>query len=152
MIIVDGGKPQLGAALTVLDELDIDIPVVGLAKRLEELIVPGKPDPAQTSAASVAQRISTARTVRFKPDSNALHLVQRMRDEAHRFAITFHREIRGKRNQKSLLDEIVGIGPARKKLLIKKYGSVKALADASETELAKIIGAKAARALSEQLK
>ncbi|MDP2587853.1 MAG: helix-hairpin-helix domain-containing protein, partial [bacterium] len=133
LIIVDGGKPQLGGALQILQELDLDIPVVGLAKRFEELVTP-------------------TRTVRFAEGSGALHLVQRMRDEAHRFAITFHRETRGKRNQKSLLDEIVGIGPARKKLLIQKYGSLSGIADASETELAKIIGAKAAQALSEQLR
>jgi len=135
LIIVDGGKPQLGAALSVLAELDLDVPVVGLAKREEELFVPGR-----------------AGSVRLPRGSSALHLVQRMRDEAHRFAITFHRQVRSARTRRSLLDEVVGIGPKRKKVLLEHYGTVEALAEAGETELGKLIGARAARALLEQLR
>ncbi|MFO0704800.1 MAG: hypothetical protein U0517_02360 [Candidatus Andersenbacteria bacterium] len=135
LIIVDGGKPQLGAALQILRELDLDIPLTGLAKREEELFVPNKAD-----------------SVRLPAGSSELHLVQRMRDEAHRFAITFHRQVRGKRSRRSVLDEIVGIGPAKKRLLIQKYGTVSAIADASETELGKLIGKKAAHELSQQLR
>jgi excinuclease ABC subunit C len=135
LIIVDGGKPQLGAALTVLAELDLDVPLAGLAKREEELFVSG-------GATSIMLPRGTA----------ALHLVQRMRDEAHRFAITFHRQLRSARTRRSLLDEVVGIGPKRKKLLLERYGSVEALADAGETELGKLIGARAAAALLAQLR
>jgi excinuclease ABC subunit C len=135
LIIVDGGKPQLGAALSVMRELDVDIPVAGLAKQEEELFLPGR-----------------AVSVKFPAGSGALHLVQRMRDEAHRFAITFHRQVRSGRERRSLLDEVVGIGPRRKKLLLEKYGSVSAIADASETELGKLIGKTAAKALHQQLR
>jgi excinuclease ABC subunit C len=135
LIIVDGGKPQLGAALSILHELDIDIPIAGLAKQEEELFLPGR-----------------AESIKFPAGSSALHLVQRMRDEAHRFAITFHRQVRSGRERRSLLDEVVGIGPRRKKLLLEKYGSVSAIADASETELGKLIGKAAAKALREQLR
>ncbi len=134
LIIIDGGKPQLNAVLSVFEELDIEIPIASLAKREEELFVPKQKE-----------------SIKLKRGSAALHLVQRMRDEAHRFAITFHRHVRSSRSKKSLLDEIVGIGPARKKLLIQKYGSVSAIADASETELGKLIGKKATEALLEQL-
>jgi len=144
LIIVDGGKPQLGAALTVLDELDLAVPVVGLAKREEELIVPAPTVNGLTA--------SGAKSIMLPRGSASLHLVQRMRDEAHRFAITFHRQVRGKRSRRSLLDEVVGIGPAKKRLLIQRYGSVSAIADASETELAKLIGANAAKALMQQLR
>jgi excinuclease ABC subunit C len=134
LIIVDGGKPQLGAAVSILHELDLDIPVVGLAKREEEIFVPKR-----------------KQSVRLERGTAALHLVQRMRDEAHRFAITFHRQVRSGRNRRSLLDEIVGIGPKRKKILIQRYGSLSAVADASQTELGKLIGSRAAKALLEQL-
>ncbi len=134
LIIVDGGKPQLNAALKVKDQLDLEIPLAALAKKEELLFTPGSQKP-----------------LRLAKDSPALFLVQRMRDEAHRFAITFHRRLRNQRGQRSLLDEIRGIGPKRKKLLLQKYGSLQAISLASETELDKLIGQKAATALMEQL-
>ena len=116
LIIVDGGKPQLTAAVNQLQELGAgDIPVCGLAKRDEELFVPW-----QDSGPVV-----------LPSGSPSLYLVKQVRDEAHRFAITFHRELRGKAMTTSILDEVVGMGPKRKKALLKAFGSFTALRNAT---------------------
>lgn len=116
LIIVDGGKPQLTAAVNQLQELGAgDIPVCGLAKRDEELFVPW-----QDSGPVV-----------LPGGSPSLYLVKQVRDEAHRFAITFHRELRGKAMTTSILDEVVGMGPKRKKALLKAFGSFTALRNAT---------------------
>lgn len=120
LIIVDGGKPQLTAALAQLEELGAGyIPVCGLAKRDEELFVPW-----QDSGPVV-----------LPSGSPSLYLVKQVRDEAHRFAITFHRELRGKAMTTSILDEVVGMGPVRKKKLLKAFGSFGALRAASLDEI-----------------
>ena len=120
LIIVDGGKPQLTAAIKQLEELGAgDIPVCGLAKRDEELFVPW-----QDSGPVV-----------LPSGSPSLYLVKQVRDEAHRFAITFHRELRGKAMTTSILDEVVGMGPKRKKALLKAFGSFSALRQASLEEI-----------------
>jgi len=124
LVIVDGGKPQLSATLRALEEIGVSgIPVVALAKREEELFVPGWEDP-----------------VVLPGGSPSLYLVKRVRDEAHRFAITYHRELRGKAMTASILDEIPGVGPTRKKALIKALGSVKRLRAASAEEIAQVKG------------
>jgi excinuclease ABC subunit C len=134
LVIIDGGKGQLGAAVQVMRELGVyEIPVVGLAKRYEELFVPGEDEPIVLPRAS-----------------EALFLVQRIRDEAHRFAITFHRQVRGKAAIQSALDSIPGIGPKRKKALLKKFGSVKAIREAEIDEVASTVGF--TRALAERVK
>ncbi|MGN6696317.1 MAG: excinuclease ABC subunit UvrC [Aquihabitans sp.] len=116
LLLVDGGKGQLGVAVKVLAELGLDeeIPVASLAKRFEEVYVPGLADP-----------------VRIPRQSEALYMLQRLRDESHRFAITFHRELRGKRMTTSALDGIPGLGETRKKRLTKELGGVKAVKTAS---------------------
>ena len=120
LVIVDGGKGQLSTAVSVMDELAIaDVPLTGLAKRFEELYLPGRPDP-----------------VILPRRSQALYLVQRIRDEAHRFEITYHRDVRGKRALRSELDDIEGIGPGRKKALLRQFGSVRRIREASIEELA----------------
>jgi len=120
LIVVDGGKGQLSASLEVLRELGLEdaIPIVSLAKQFEEVYVPGRSAP-----------------IRIPRQSEALYLLQRLRDESHRFAITYHRQLRGKRMTKSALDGIPGLGPARKARLVKEFGSVKAVKSASEDEL-----------------
>jgi excinuclease ABC subunit C len=120
LLVVDGGKGQLGVAVRVLHELGLDgeIPVCALAKQFEEVYVPGKADP-----------------IRLPRQSEALYLLQRIRDESHRFAITYHRQLRGKRMTKSALDDIPGLGPGRKKRLIKEFGGVKAVKQASLEQL-----------------
>jgi excinuclease ABC subunit C len=120
LVIVDGGKGQLSAATGVLADLDLgELPVAGLAKRFEELFVPGRSDPIVLPA-----------------KAPALYLVQRIRDEAHRFAITYHRQVRGRRALGSLFDDVPGIGPARRAALLRRFGSVRALRDASVEEIA----------------
>ena len=134
LVIVDGGKGQLSAAVAVLIELGLaDVPLAGLAKRFEELYLPRRSDP-----------IVLPRT------SQGLYLVQRLRDEAHRFAITYHRTVRGKRALASVFDEVAGIGPARKKALLKRFGSVRRIREASVDEVAETPGVP--RELAERLK
>lgn len=123
LIIIDGGKGQLSAAMEVLQELHIDIPTVGLAKENEEIFVTGSPDP-----------------ILLPRSSQSLYLVQRIRDEAHRFGITYHRKLRSDRTFKSVLDEIPSIGPKRKQALMKHYGSVRAMSAASVEDLAALDG------------
>jgi excinuclease ABC subunit C len=123
LIIIDGGKGQLSAAMEVLQKLHIDIPTVGLAKEHEEIFVPGSPDP-----------------IILPRSSQGLYMVQRIRDEAHRFGITYHRKLRSDRTFKSVLDEIPGIGPKRKQALLKHYGSVRAISAASIDDLATLNG------------
>ena len=119
LIIVDGGKPQLNATLAMLDELKVSgVSVAGLAKQDEELFVAWQSEPVIVPSGSMS-----------------LYLVKQVRDEAHRFAITFHRKLRGKGMTSSLLDTIPGLGPKRNKLLMKTFGSLKALKAASLEEI-----------------
>jgi excinuclease ABC subunit C len=133
LLIVDGGKGQLGIAVEVLAEFSLTevVPVVGLAKQREELFLPGRADP-----------------ILLPPGSQGLFLVQRIRDEAHRFAITFHRQKRAQRAVASELDAIPGIGPARRKALLKHFGSLEAIRQASVDELAQAPGMTQAAAQS----
>ena len=134
LVIVDGGKGQLSAALGAMTELNMaDVPLAGLAKRFEELYVPGRSEP-----------------IVLPRRSQALYLVQRIRDEAHRFAITYHRTVRGKRALASVFDEVPGIGPARKKALLKRFGSVRRIREASLEEVAATPGV--GRVAAERLK
>lgn len=122
LVLIDGGAGQLGRATKVLNELGLDIPVVGLAKRMEEVYLPGQPEP-----------------IRIPRDEEALYLLQQVRDEAHRFAITYHRNLRSKRMVDSVLDDIAGIGPTRKQVLLKRFGSLKRIREAAEEELAEVL-------------
>jgi excinuclease ABC subunit C len=119
LVVVDGGKGQLGVCSKVLADLGLDIPHIGLAKRLEEVYFPAQPDPLLIPRAS-----------------EALFVLQHIRDEAHRFAITYHRQKRAKRALVSPLDEVPGVGPARKKALLKRFGSLSRLRDATSDEIA----------------
>ncbi|MDW3218213.1 MAG: excinuclease ABC subunit UvrC [Acidimicrobiales bacterium] len=123
LLVVDGGKGQLSVATRVLDELGLrdEIPVVSLAKQFEEVFVPGRSE-----------------SIRLPRQSEALYLLQRIRDESHRFAITFHRQLRDKRMTKSALDGIEGLGPARKKRLAKELGGVNAVKRAELEDLKKL--------------
>ncbi|MBV6757550.1 excinuclease ABC subunit UvrC [Rhodococcus sp. USK10] len=124
LFVVDGGAPQVAAASAVLDELGItDVAVVGLAKRLEEVWVPGEEDP-----------VILPRT------SESLYLLQRVRDEAHRFAITFHRSKRSRRMTASALDSVRGLGETRRKALVTHFGSVAKLKQASVEEITAVPG------------
>ena len=122
LILVDGGVGQLGRAVKVLDEFDLDIPAIGLAKKMEEIYLPGRPEPIQIAR-----------------DAEALYLLQQIRDEAHRFAITYHRQLRSKSMVDSVLDGVSGIGPKRKKNLLKHFGSLKRIRAAEIDELASVV-------------
>jgi excinuclease ABC subunit C len=118
LLLIDGGKGQLGVAVRVLEELGLeDICVAGLAKRFEEVYLPGQSDP-----------------IRIPRDSPALYLLQQARDEAHRFAITYHRQLRDKKMIVSAIDDIAGLGPTRKKRLLKEFGSVKKMREVEEED------------------
>jgi excinuclease ABC subunit C len=135
LVVVDGGKPQVGAARLAMDEAGVaDIPVIGLAKRLEEVFVDGSDDP-----------VILPRT------SEGLYLLQRVRDEAHRFAIAFHRQRRSRSMVDSLLDGVPGLGPARRKALLARFGSLKRLRGAGVDEIASVpgIGRRTAQAVVE---
>ena len=120
LLLVDGGKGQLNVAVRVLEELGLEdeIPVAGLAKQFEEVYLPGMAGP-----------------VRVPRGSEALYLLQRVRDEAHRFAISYHRKLRGKRMTVSVLDGVPGLGPARRKRLVAELGSIKAVREAPKEAL-----------------
>ncbi|TQK70962.1 MULTISPECIES: excinuclease ABC subunit UvrC [unclassified Nocardioides] len=137
LVVVDGGAPQVAAAQRALDELGIDdIPVCGLAKRLEEVWVPGEEDP-----------VILPRT------SEGLYLLQRIRDEAHRFAITHHRNRRSKSMVESLLDDVPGLGEVRRKTLLRHFGSLRKLRAATVEEIAAVpgVGPRTATAIKEAL-
>jgi excinuclease ABC subunit C len=124
LVVIDGGKGQLNRAVEVMTELGVEgITTVALAKRMEEVFVPDRTDP-----------ILIPRT------SEALYLLQQIRDEAHRFAITYHRSRRGKRMTQSVLDAIPGLGPGRRKRLLRTFGSVKRMREASVEELSAVPG------------
>jgi excinuclease ABC subunit C len=133
LVLVDGGKGQVSAAQEVLEEAGLAIPLIGLAKKEEVIHRPGAADP-----------------LALPRDSVALYLLQRLRDEAHRFAITYHRSRRDKAGLRSRLDEIPGIGPRRKATLLKKFGSVQGIREASEEQVAAIPGI--SRALAHEIK
>jgi len=123
LVIVDGGRGQLSAALEAMAAAGCDIPLFALAKEEELLFAPGREQP-----------------IRLPGDSGALYLLRRIRDEAHRFAVTYHRQLRTKRNLKSLLDEVDGIGGVRKKALLKAFPTIEAVAGATLNQLEAVPG------------
>ncbi len=134
LVVIDGGKGQLGRASMVLKELDLEIPVVGLAKKLEEVFTPGRPDP-----------------IVIRRGEESLYLLQRVRDEAHRFAIAYHRQLRARSMVRSVLDDVEGIGPVRKKALMRAFGSVKRMREADVQELGEVVPDRVASVLYEAL-
>jgi excinuclease ABC subunit C len=136
LIVVDGGRGQLSSATKVLGEAGLHIPAIGLAKRLEEVYFPDRPDPLLVPRGS-----------------EALFVLQHLRDEAHRFAVAYHRQKRERRALASPLDDVPGVGPARKKALLKRFGSLARLARASEDEIAATpgVGPEVARAVHARL-
>jgi excinuclease ABC subunit C len=122
LLLVDGGAGQLSRAVKVVDELGLDIPVAGLAKKMEEVYLPGEAEP-----------------LRIRRGEEALYLLQRIRDEAHRFANDYHRALRGRRMVDSELDDVPGIGPARKKALLRAFGSLKRIREAEPEQLKEVL-------------
>ncbi len=130
LVIIDGGQGQLNGALEILDSMEItELPVIGLAKENEEIYVRDR-----ATGRAQSDPVLLPRT------SQAMYLVQRIRDEAHRFAITYHRNIRGRTGLRSALDEVEGIGPKRKRELLRRFGSVRGIRGATLEELAAVPG------------
>jgi excinuclease ABC subunit C len=137
LVVIDGGKGQLSAALAAMHELDLPrVAVISLAKRIEEVFVPGRSSP-----------------ILLPPQSPGLQLLQRIRDEAHRFAITFHRQRRDAAARESMFDQLEGVGPVRRRALLQRFGSAQGVVDATQEELEGVPGvpAKTARAIYAQL-
>jgi excinuclease ABC subunit C len=135
LLVVDGGKGQLNAVLEILDEYGLrdQVPAAGLAKQEEEIYLPDRSDP-----------------IRLPQSSEGLFLIQRVRDEAHRFAITYHRRVRRKETVVSQLDGVPGVGPKRRSALLRHFGSIRAIREASVEELAAVPSM--TRKVAEQLK
>jgi excinuclease ABC subunit C len=133
LVLIDGGKGQLNAACEALASLGLSLPVAALAKEHEELYLPGRSLP-----------------IVLPRDSQALFLVQRIRDEAHRLAVTFHRARRTRSTLRSLLDDIPGVGPRRRRELLRRFGSVEGIRRASVEEIAAVPGI--SRTLAERIK
>jgi excinuclease ABC subunit C len=136
LVVVDGGRGQLAVASRVLEDLALSIPHVGLAKRLEEVYFPDRPDPLLIARGS-----------------EALFVLQHLRDEAHRFAVAYHRQKRERRALRSPLDDVAGVGPHRKKALLRRFGSLARLRAADVEEIAAVrgIGPELARQIHEHL-
>jgi len=123
LLLVDGGAGQLGVAVQAMDELGLKMPAAGLAKEHEHVYLPGRQGP-----------------ISLPEHSRALHLLQRVRDEAHRFAVSYHRSLRAREARQSVLDEIPGIGPRRKERLLRQFRTLGRLREASAEEVARAAG------------
>jgi excinuclease ABC subunit C len=146
LIVVDGGKGQLNAARAALSDLGLlQVPIVALAK--EKRIEGGDGARVKPEEVFVPER---AEPVPVAPGSPAYHLLQRIRDEAHRFAVTYHQKLRGRRAVRSALDDIEGVGPARKRALLRRFGSVRGIREAAAEDVAAVAGV--GKALADRIK
>lgn len=158
LLLIDGGKGQLGAALSVLAEKELRIPAIGLAKKYEEVVIKNDWPMTDLQAETVLKlrgfsRISQDFTLVDLPNnSHIVKLLQRIRDESHRFAVSYHSVLKQKRQTTSLLDEVPGIGPATKKKLLKTFGSLQGVRQARQIELDKLLGGKKATILRQYLR
>jgi excinuclease ABC subunit C len=136
LILIDGGRGQLNAALEALSELGVEeTPVIGLAKREEEIHLASSPEP-----------------LRLERHDRGLRLLQQIRDEAHRFALSRHRRRRSRRSLASRLDELAGVGPRRRRLLLAEFGSFDRVLEASLDELQRVLGQKTGASVHRQLR
>lgn len=149
LLLIDGGKGQLGAALGILREKGVAVPAIGLAKRLEEIVVHSELsnvtiDPEMMRAPGVVQRSGEFLIIRLPHDNHIVKLLQRIRDESHRFAVSYHSTLKRAGATKSMLDDIPGIGPATRRKLHASFGSGKGVQLATEAQLAAVLGDKKA--------
>ena len=159
MVLIDGGKGQLDAATRARDEAGCEkIPFIGLAKREEQIVVQNKKSSVTLNMSSIRQlngfitESDDFTLVNLPHSTNLVKLLQRIRDESHRFAVSYHSTLKTKRQTASLLDDIPGIGSATRKKLLREFGSMRGVASANEAELAKIVGTSKARALQQSFK
>jgi excinuclease ABC subunit C len=157
LILIDGGKGQLQAAIRARDEAGLDIPMIGLAKREEEIVVQHElsnvtlqPKFMHASGAFVSDS-DTFSLVLLPRNSHIVKLLQRIRDESHRFAVSYHSVLKTKRQTMSLLDDIPTIGPLTRKKLLRTFGSMKGVSQARDWELDKVVGPKKATILRQYL-
>lgn len=147
LIIVDGGKGQLSSSKETLDSMGVAVLAVGLAKRFETLVVDSK----DISPSARLRKDGDYYIFNFEANSALLHLLQRVRDEAHRFAVGYHTHVRNTRTKRSVLDGIDGVGPVTRKKLIRAFGSVAGIKQAPQAEIAKIVGNSKAQSIISQL-
>lgn len=158
LFLIDGGKGQLAAAIEARDAAGIDRPMVGLAKREEEIVVHLSKSSLTPSKIALQQHGAVLRQsedfmlILLPHSSDIVKLLQRVRDESHRFAVSYHSVLKGKRQTASLLDTIEGVGPVTRKKLIKSFGSLQGVKQATEQELAAVVGPKKAASLFKQLR
>jgi excinuclease ABC subunit C len=157
LILIDGGKGQLDAAIKARDERELALPFIGLAKREEQIVV----DPSRSNVTlndQVLHQLGGFKTlsehyilINVPKSTNLVKLLQRLRDESHRFAVSYHSVLKTKRQTSSILDDIPGLGPASRKKLLKTFGSIKGIKAASKTELAEVLGETKAKTLIKYL-
>lgn len=158
LFLIDGGKGQLAAALDARDQAGLNIPIIGLAKREEEIVID-----QQRSGVIVNKQMLSAINAKVTNSSTftligldhshpTVKLLQRIRDESHRFAVSYHSTLKAKRQTASLLDDISGIGPVTRKKLLKAFGSMKGIIQASNTELERVVGASRSKSLMSYIK
>ena len=138
LILIDGGKGQVATARSAVKEHGVSVPIIGLAKRYERVIVPGSDD-------------DDLNEVELENGSHLLKLLQHIRDEAHRFAVTYHTQLRSKQQTSSALEEIPGVGPATRKKLLRQFGSLKAIREASHEDLESVVSSRLAESIKQHL-
>lgn len=157
-ILIDGGKGQLSSALAVLREKDLQIPTVGLAKKYEEIIISQDWPCVKLDKQSLLKQRGFSResddfiSLDLPNNGNLVKLLQRIRDESHRFAVSYHSTLKSKRQTSSMLNDVPGIGPATRKKLIKTFGSLKGLTQARDEELVRLLGEKKAKVLRQYIR
>lgn len=158
LMLIDGGKGQLSAALKARDAAGLDLPMVGLAKRDEQIVVHTAKSGTEVNTAAIQKlggfehRSGDFDSILLPKNSHAIKLLQRIRDESHRFAVSYHSVLRAKRQTSSMLDDIPAIGPVTRKKLIKTFGSMRGVARAGQAELERAVGAQKAATLTRYLR
>jgi len=158
LMLIDGGRGQLSAAITARDECGLDIPMVGLAKKQEEIIIHKSKSLMNSSAEKIIEQAKKMEaylnesddfiSIELSKDSNIVKLLQRIRDESHRFAVSYHSTLKRGRQTASILDEVPGIGPATRKKLIRHFGSARAVLAADQAALQQLLGPQKGKQLS----
>ncbi|MBI2591969.1 excinuclease ABC subunit UvrC [Candidatus Saccharibacteria bacterium] len=156
LILIDGGKGQLSAAMTARDQAGFpQIPMIGLAKREEEIIIRQPADEIESRKSPIRQaqgkKVERFEVISLPENSHLVKLLQRIRDEAHRFAVSYHTTLRQKRQTASLLENIPGVGPATRQKLIRQFGSARAVVNASADQLQRVLGVKTATTIAKFL-
>jgi len=152
LILIDGGKGQLGAALKAMAEKELAVPIVGLAKREEEIVIHKRLSNVTLNAKShMLLQSDDFYTLRLAKNSHVVKLLQRIRDESHRFAVSYHTTLKRQRQTSSVLDDIPGIGPMTRKKLIRKFGSLRAVQTTAQDDIAQVVGPAKAKLLQKIL-